>query len=538
MNSLQLDYYHLAAKEALCPTLESSIFSKRDLKTPGSRDRIYDGVNALMRHQMSLRQMHIKKGISELSAQASATSVGAVVAHLAAKSVPAASAVPEEQETAKELDEDEDAAISIAWGSVNTTAENLSNFLLSRSEMAENLYPLDDSVGYARVPENAPSGNEVLGIDCEMCSTAAGLELAKITVVDKTFNVVYDSFVKPERPITDYNTRYSGITEEMLCSVTTTLADVQEKLIRGGIIGPNTVLVGHSLENDLHSLKMFHPKIADTAILFPHTQQEGHKNSLRYLAQKYLKEEIQQGSHDSEVDARTAMKLFLLKVTNGPLFGTSSMGDKQENILEVMSRKHIRSAVVDRSDACRQLAASDSDCVAVMTDADATSHTVKLLSQPNHQVIFTQLRALERHFGHQDTINAIKENLAVTTHPLPPTRLSPTVADIFRQIDLQIATVWHALPRHCALIIVGPHGNIPHVRAYALSIERECDPIDSSRSCRILERRQQILRNANLDWNPTDEEGLEATVEWCRHSKAFFAVKTDADIANQSKKAV
>jgi RNA exonuclease 1 len=86
------------------------------------------------------------------------------------------------------------------------------------------------------------------------CETVAGLELTKVSVVDEELQVIYDTLVKPPNPIINYLTRYSGITEEKLQGVTKTLREVQEDLVQ--LIPEDTILVGHSFENDLTALKV------------------------------------------------------------------------------------------------------------------------------------------------------------------------------------------------------------------------------------------------------------------------------------------
>ena len=62
-------------------------------------------------------------------------------------------------------------------------------------------------------------------LDCEMCYTTHGIELTRVTVVDEDGADTYESFVKPDNPILDYNTRYAcfvlncEITLNLMCMV-------------------------------------------------------------------------------------------------------------------------------------------------------------------------------------------------------------------------------------------------------------------------------------------------------------------------------
>ena len=61
--------------------------------------------------------------------------------------------------------------------------------------------------------------------------------------------------VHPEDPIVDYNTRFSGVSaKDLKRGPVKSLKDVQNDLL--GFINANTILMGHSLENDLRALKV------------------------------------------------------------------------------------------------------------------------------------------------------------------------------------------------------------------------------------------------------------------------------------------
>lgn len=170
--------------------------------------------------------------------------------------------------------------------------------------------------GYIRTmhPEIEKNDYGVYSLDCEMCYTTHGLDLTRVTVIDSTCKVVYETLVKPFHPIIDYNTRYSGITEEQMMGVKTTLLDVQATLLT--MFNNKTILVGHSLESDFKALKLIHDTVIDTSVLFPHKMGPPYKRALRNLSSEHLKKIIQNSvdGHDSAEDATVCMELLIYKL--------------------------------------------------------------------------------------------------------------------------------------------------------------------------------------------------------------------------------
>jgi RNA exonuclease 1 len=187
---------------------------------------------------------------------------------------------------------------------------------------------------FVETPENDKAlPNTAFCFDCEMGYTTRGLELMRLTVVAWPMHKpIIDVLVRPIGHILDVNTRFSGITAEQFLTakpydpenptpIRKELRIVESPYEARALflshISRNTPVLGHALENDLNTIRLVHPTIIDTVLLFPTRNGLPYRHGLRTLAKWHLDQDIQTGGaagHDSFEDARTTGELVRFKI--------------------------------------------------------------------------------------------------------------------------------------------------------------------------------------------------------------------------------
>lgn len=176
--------------------------------------------------------------------------------------------------------------------------------------------------------------------DCEMGYTVLGLELIRMTAVAwPSGEPLVDVLVRPLGAVIDLNSRFSGVFPEHYTNavpydqwtdyvppppsdnhhvrlpMVETPQKARDLLCR--FLTPETPLIGHAIDNDLNTIRLCHPTIIDTIVLFPHPRGLPMRFGLKMLSNKHLHRSIQTGGsrgHDSLEDAVATGDLVRVKV--------------------------------------------------------------------------------------------------------------------------------------------------------------------------------------------------------------------------------
>ncbi|KAK9247485.1 hypothetical protein V1506DRAFT_532064 [Lipomyces tetrasporus] len=449
----------------------------------------------------------------------------------------------------------------------------LKNFLMSAEELLDGDYPIHSATVVAddddreeleegwveTAPRTADQTHEkkgtimvqniyrVYGLDCEMCLTTHGSALARVTIVNWNREVVMDELVLPDNPITDYLTQYSGITAKMLDNVSTTLSDVQKKLT--SIICSDDVLIGHSLENDFKALKLRHPTVIDTSVIYHHSRGLPSKPSLKWLAQKFLKKEIQQlkNGHDSAEDARTCIDLVKLKIEKGMEFGTFI--PTTEPLLRRLARsaantsggaetssRNGRGAVVDYGNPAQWHGTDARTIVSCRNDDEVVSGVVNSIGQ--HDLVWARLREVEFNRGWVAYYGQKKErrekavagksgdnsedtNGSAEDTDVADGKASPTDGDLqscLINLNKRLKQIWEGLPPATAMIVMSGSGD-----------PREMSRLNAMRTQFTEEFKTKKWDEVSVKWTDTENQQLIEATKVARAGVSFIAMKEPTD---------
>ncbi|KAF3204221.1 hypothetical protein TWF106_010399 [Orbilia oligospora] len=446
----------------------------------------------------------------------------------------------------------------------------ISDLLLSTEDLIENEYPihssqipedhspLTDQEGWVETsltdlpPRNNEAGStlegyKVYSLDCEMvktsvrpstesstessteCSTESSL--ARVSLISWDGDVVFDSLVKPSEPVVDYLTPFSGITEAMLRDVTTTRADIQNKLKE--LIDGNTILIGQSLNSDLNALRMRHPRIVDTSVIYDHPRGKPMKPSLKWLTNKFLKKEIQirgaQG-HDSVEDSKACLDLVKLKLEKGKEFGSTAANFESIFTKLAASKPAKTGAVIDYGDVQKKFGTvaqftkrgNDDDQIVEGVLKAANGDDISGIAPVDFT--WAQLRDLNTtrgwHNSYQKFITEMNTKMITANSPPIAIPEKPTplegeeLGKVVEETVGRIKKIYDGLPKCSVLVVYGGTG----------------DPVEMGRlnAMQAVYRKEYKVKKwdeCSVKWTDKEVQELKKAVEEARKGVALLAVK-------------
>ena len=153
----------------------------------------------------------------------------------------------------------------------------------------------------------------VYTLDCEFLYTKRGLELASIVIIDHDEQEVLNARIIPQSPIVDYFTECSGLTaSDFANGQAISYSQYVDKLKQ--VVGPNVILVGHGLKEDMLRMRLIHSKVVDTSVLYPH-RDPSKTNALSWLWKTFFyNRAIGGGSNKALVDCKKTLRLAKKKL--------------------------------------------------------------------------------------------------------------------------------------------------------------------------------------------------------------------------------
>ena len=376
-------------------------------------------------------------------------------------------------------------------------------------------------------PEDLTAGRKIYAIDCEMVLTTDDrYSLARISLIDWTGKTLLDELVKPPLPVKNYYTEFSGMTPDLLAPITTTLSDIQTKLLT--LIDSSTILLGHSLESDLSALKLTHPHIIDTSLLYPHPRGPPLRSSLKFLTQKYLRREIQKTGakgHDSVEDALAVLDLVKLKCEKGPKYGTSEMSG--ESIFRRLGRAKDRNgnprttAIVDYGTPERGYGKEATHAIGCRTDGEIVQGVKRAVTgDPDGSPIrsggvdfvWARLRELESFRGWAN--NNREYSTVDSLHSQDPDGTSASLSTHLAKVTQHIKDIHDALPPTTLFMVYSGTGD-----------PREVGRLQAMQRQHKREFQTKKWDECTVKWTDVEEQALRKAVAEARMGVALLGVK-------------